>query len=153
MALTNAQTQAFFENANQMGVPNATRAHLETEGVTAVDDLLEFDKETIEQIAANCRRPPGGAVALTFGAKSIKRLAVACDFVRFCEMIGRNMTAANIMWTPVMKNFEIQWKSLMEKKKADEPETPKVTGTTVMKWNESFVNVLHHCIGARKMCH
>ena len=108
MVLTNAQTTAFFEDADQMGVPNATVVHLNTEGITTVDDLSEFDKDTIEQIAANCRRPPGGAVSLAFGAKSMKRLIVACDLIRCYEMVGRPLTAPNIMWNPVMKDFEVQ---------------------------------------------
>ena len=29
------------------------------EGITIVDDLMDFDKDTIEQIAANLRRPAG----------------------------------------------------------------------------------------------
>jgi hypothetical protein len=64
-------------------------------------------------------------------------------------MVGRPLTAANIAWNPIMKDFEVQWKAIMNKKSDDPPETPSISGTTVMKWNESFVDVLHRCIGAR----
>jgi hypothetical protein len=53
MPLTAAQTTVFFEHAAQMGIPNATVAQLQAEGIGSVDDLIVFDKDTIEQIAAN----------------------------------------------------------------------------------------------------
>ena len=59
MPLTVAQTTAFFEGDQQMGIPHATVVQLVAEGITTVDDLADFDKETIEQIAANLRRPAG----------------------------------------------------------------------------------------------
>lgn len=123
MVLTVAQRTAFFENADQMAIPNATVVQLVVEGINTVDDLSEFDKDTIQQIASNLRRPPAGN-PFVFGAKSQKRLIAACEIVRFYETVGRNLTPANIMWTTVIKNFEIQWKALKDKKDQDEPETP-----------------------------
>jgi hypothetical protein len=47
-----------------------------------------------------------------------------------------------------MKNFEIQWKALMDKKDKDEPDTPKISKSlNIMKWSESFRDILHRCIG------
>ena len=57
--MTAAQTTAFFEEAAQMGIPNALVAQLQVEGIVSVDDLAGFDKDTIAQIAANLRRPAG----------------------------------------------------------------------------------------------
>ncbi len=59
MPLTAAQTTAFFEQDAQMGIPNETVVQLQQEGITTVDDLVDFDKDTIEQISANLRRPAG----------------------------------------------------------------------------------------------
>jgi hypothetical protein len=59
MPLTIAQTTAFFEQAAQMGLPNATVIQLQAEGITAIGDLVDFDKDTMAQIAANLRRPAG----------------------------------------------------------------------------------------------
>jgi hypothetical protein len=76
MVLTVAQTTAFFENADQMAIPNATVMELVNEGINTVDDLAEFDKETIDQIAHNLRRPAiapaAGGHHFVFGAKSQK---------------------------------------------------------------------------------
>jgi hypothetical protein len=97
MVLTNAQTTSFFEQNAQMGIPNETVIQLQAEGISTVDDLIDFDKDTLHQVADNLRRPggrvpdptPGAAVGATipippfvFGAKSQKRLLSACDIVR-----------------------------------------------------------------------
>lgn len=42
---------AFFEEDAQMAIPNATRVKLQEEGIATVDDLEEFDKDTLAQIA------------------------------------------------------------------------------------------------------
>jgi hypothetical protein len=126
MILTAAQTALFFENAAQMVIRNATVVELVNEGINTVDDLLEFEKDTIAQIVYNLCRPPAGAPHV-FGGKSQKRLIVACELVRYSETTGRALTAANLQWTSVMKNFEIQWKALMDKKSKDEPKTPKIS--------------------------
>lgn len=132
-----------------MAIPNATVAALDNEGITLVDDLAEFDKTTIEAIAANFRRPAAGQ-PLVFGAKSQKRLTVATDLVRYYHTVGRPLTAANLQWNLVMKDFEIQWKALKGRKDEDEPDIPKITKTLgVMKWCEAFVDYVHRLVGAR----
>ncbi len=99
------------------------------------------------QIAYNLRQPTAG-IPFVFGAKSQKRLIVACERVRYYETVGRALTAANLQWNTVMKNFEIQWTALMDKKSKDEPETPKISKSlNIMKWSEAFRDILHRCIG------
>jgi hypothetical protein len=56
MALTAAQTTA-FENEDQMGIPHATVVQLTTEGIMSMIDLADFDKESLQQLADNLRRP------------------------------------------------------------------------------------------------
>ena len=53
MPLTAAQTTAFFENTDQMGIPNETVVQIQQEGIDNIDNLVDFDKDTIEQITAN----------------------------------------------------------------------------------------------------
>jgi hypothetical protein len=165
MPLTAGQTTAFFENEDQMGIPNATVVQLQQEGISTVDDLMEYGKDTMEQIAANLRRPAGriadpnptaaaGATIPTpsfvFGAKSQKRLITASQLLLYYHEVGRNTTGANLQWTPVMKNFEIQWKALEDKKRLDEPEVPKITkALPIIKWTEAFRDYLHRIIGVR----
>jgi hypothetical protein len=166
MPLTAAQTTAFFEHAAQMGIPNATVVQLQAKGIGSVDDLVDFDKDTIEQIAANLRRPAGrvpdpnpaaaaGSTVPTppfvFRAKSQQRLINAPKLVRYYDTVGRNTTAGNLQWTPVMKNFSEQWKAMEDKKKSgDEPEIPKINkALPVIKWTEAFRDYLHQSIGVR----
>jgi hypothetical protein len=165
MPLTAAQTTAFFEQDARMGIPNQTVVQLQQEGITTVDDLIDFDKDTMEQIAFNLRRPAGripdlnpaaaaGATIPTpsfvFGAKSQKRLITASKLQNYYNSVQRNTTVANLQWTPVMKNFEIQWKALEDKKSADEPEVPKITkALPIIKWTEAFRDYLHRTIGVR----
>lgn len=165
MVLTAAQSMAFFENEGQMGIPHATVIQLQQEGITTVDDLADFDKTSLQQVADNLRRPggrvpdpnPGAAVGATiptpsfvFGAKSHKRLLVACDLVRYYTTVGRDLTAANTQWTSVIKNFEIQWKALKDRQNDDEPDVPTVSKSLpIMKWTEAFQDFLSRVIGKR----
>ena len=98
-----------------------------------MDDLLDFDKDTIEQIAANLSRPAGrvpdpnlaaaaaGAMVLTppfvLGAKSQQRLISAMKLIRYYATVGRKATAGNLQWTPAMKNFSEQWKAMEKTRK------------------------------------
>jgi hypothetical protein len=147
------------------GYPNETVVQLQQEGISTVDNLVDFHKDTMEQIAANLRRPAGripdpnpgaapGAIIPTpsfvFGAKSQKRLITASTLLRYYDTVGRNTTVANLQWTPVMKNFEIQWKALEDKKRAEEPEVPKITkALPIIKWTDDFWDYLHRMIGVR----
>ena len=133
-----------------MAIPHDTVTQLATEGITNVDNLAEFDKENLQQVASNLRRPPGGAAAFTFGAKSAKRLLAASNLVRFFNTIGRDLTAANMHWAPIICNFEEQWKALANKRDDDDPETPLISkALPIIKWCESFKDHLHRCVGSR----
>ena len=51
MLLTVTQTTAFFENPGQMAIPNATRVQIAVEGIAMVADLIDFDKDSLDQVA------------------------------------------------------------------------------------------------------
>ena len=57
MVLTTAQMTSFFENADQMGVQHARVVQLALEGIQTVDDLADFDKEALQQLADNVQSP------------------------------------------------------------------------------------------------
>ena len=159
MVLTAGQTTAFLENANQMALPHRTVLQLQHEGILTVGDLQDFDKECLSQIAETLRRPGGripdpniGAVVGTtiptppfvFGAKSQMRLRVACDLIRYYITTSRPLTAANIQWDPVMSRFKELWSALKDRRKAKDPETPKISkGLPIIRWVEPFFDHLH----------
>ena len=140
-------------------------AQLQIEGIMMIADLADFEKETLQQMADNLRKPGGwvpdpnpaaaaGATIPTppfvFGAKLQHCLTVACDLVCYYNMIGRDLSAGNMHWSNVMKNFEIQWKALKERKEADDPDIPKTSKSLpIMKWTEAFQDYLHRTIGVR----
>ena len=165
MVLTPAQTTAFFENTDQMGVQHATVVQLAMEGIQTVNDLTDFDKEALQQLADNLRCPggrvpnpnPGAPVgstiptpAFVFGAKSQKPLGIACELVRYYNPMGRDLTAVSMHWNNFIKNFEIQWKTLKTKRDEDTPEVPKISKSLpIIKWTEAFQDHLHRVIGVR----
>ena len=77
---------------------------------------------------------------LAFGAKAQQRLIHATKLLRFYDTVGRAVTAGNLQWTPVMKNFSEQWKALEDKKGGDEPDVPMVSkALPIIKWTEAGV--------------
>ena len=163
MVLTAAQTTTFFEHAEQMGIPHATVMQLQSKGITLVSDLVDFDKDSLQQLVDNLRRPggcvldpnpgapPGSTIPtppFVFGAKSQKCISITCDLVRYYTTVGRDLTVANIQWNTVMKNSKIQWTALKERKGDDSPDTPKISKVLpVIKWTEAFQDFLNRKIG------
>jgi hypothetical protein len=111
MVSTADQTAAFFQEEAQMGIPHPTVAQMHAEGITNVQDLADFDEESLQQLADNLRRPggrvpdpnPNAAPGITiptpafdFGAKSQKRLQVATDLIKYYDATGRDYTTANL---------------------------------------------------------
>ena len=55
-----------------------------------------------------------------------------------------------MQWTHVMKNFEIQWTALKDRKKDNDLEVPKITkALPIIKWMEAFQDFLHWIIRVR----
>ena len=85
--------------------------------------------------------------AFVFGAQSQTHLAATAKCVRFYDMIDHPIDHLNIHWTPVVKNFDIQWKAPVDCKKSDELDIPKISQTLpVLKWTEAFSDYLHRII-------
>jgi hypothetical protein len=74
----------------------------------------------------------------------------AAQLLCYYKEVGRATTPGNTQWATVMKKLAAQWKALKDKKKADEPEVPKITkALPVIKWTEAFRDYLHRMIGVR----
>ena len=132
-----------------------------------VSDLVDFDKNSLQQLADNLRRPggrvpdpnprapPGSTIRtppFVLAAKSQKHIVVTCDLVKYYTTVSHDLTVANLQWNTVMKNFEIQWTVLKERKGDDSPETPKISKVLpVIKWMEAFQDFLNRKIGNRNI--
>ena len=140
-----------------MGIHPATCAKLKEEGITKPKDLIDFDKDTLHQVAENLRKAPiprtdkSQPVAhYVFGAKSNKRLLEAADLVRFYDTIGRELTADGLQYETVIRDFSEQWKALKLRKEEKEAEVPKISkALPVIKWTEAFDDYLNRTIGVR----
>ena len=113
-----------------MGLSNRTRAHLQTEGISTPDDLIDFvTTESWTPILDNCRRPPqitgvgpGAALvaqqAFHLPAKSLMRLKVAAQVVLYYDRTNRPLTAVSMSWVR-LNNFKVEWESLKEQKSSN----------------------------------
>ena len=167
MVLTMAQMTTFFEHAKQMGIPHATVLQLQSKGITLVSDIADFNKNSLQQLADNLRHPggcvpdtnpgapPGSTIPtppFVFGAKSQRHITVVCDLVKYYTTVSRDLTAANLQWNTIMKNFNIHCTALKERKGDDSPETPKISKVLpVIKWTEAFQDFLNSKIGNRNI--
>ena len=59
MVLTGAKITSFFEEITQVAISHETRIKLQEEGIDDIDDIADFDKYTLKQVADNLRRPGG----------------------------------------------------------------------------------------------
>ena len=95
MVLTGAQVTAFFEDPDQCGLENRTRVlSLDVEGISTIDNLVEWEEGDWDQWARNCKHPdktqdptnPGqliDTVPYPLSVKSLKRLNIASKLVRY----------------------------------------------------------------------
>eukprot|EP00957_Ditylum_brightwellii_P021046 1585695-Ditylum_brightwellii.AAC.1 len=61
-------------------------------------------------------------------------MTAACKLVQYYTTVIRTITPGNIQWDTLVKNFEIQWKTLKDKKDESGPDTPKIAkGLNIMK--------------------
>ena len=151
MPLTAGQVTAFFEDADQMALPNRTRVFLQGQGITIPEDLIDFIKKSVwDQLLENCKRPPqipdpnnAGALindaAYQFPAKSLLRLKVAALAVQYYDRNGRALTAACMSWTR-LSNFQMEYDSIQETKDSNNKSGLPVINKslTISKWFEAY---------------
>ena len=162
MPLTAAQLTAFWTNPAQMGLSARTRTQIAAEGLVTPDDFEDFNDEAdLEGLFKLLLKPPkvmvgiGNNAVLTevaayvIPAKTMIRLHGVRLIMAYYRMVGRAVEADDLLW-PVVKSFVEQWKALLEKKKADVGQAPKLTKDRVIhKWLESFQQYLSDKIGVR----
>ena len=156
-----ADITTFMEALTHLGLKNRTVQQLREEGITSPNDLLDFDDDSIDVLVTNLRKPAkktvgvGAAATLTevepftISAKSVHRLKVAVKVAKYYVDTGRPMDVDNMAWIR-MRSFEIQFKALEERKKADKSEPPKLTkGLSIPKWLEAFHLYCRAVLGVR----
>lgn len=165
MPFTAAEIVTFFTDAANMGLTPRTAKAFAAEGIATPADLAEFDKNGMESIFRNLRKPSkvlragaAGArgelqevMAYELSAKSQIRLTIAAKAARFYEDTGRELDPDNMLWS-VIKRFDEQFKALMARKVGDSTYIPpKLTKNfSTHKWLESFVLCLRQKVGVRE---
>jgi hypothetical protein len=56
--LTDEEILAFFTASKQLGISKKTVEKLKEEGIKSPGDLIDFDKDTLHQLAENLRKAP-----------------------------------------------------------------------------------------------
>jgi hypothetical protein len=166
MVFTQNQVTAFFEDADQMGIPPATRVQLVLQGINHPADLAEFSDAAIDRIAHKLGTStyvadptpgaaPGALVRLApfvLGEKSVLRLKAASELVRYYVTCDRSLTPANMRWNPVIKLFQKSFDSMELKIKKVRKDVPKITKTLpIIRWAESFDAFLKISYGTRNI--
>ena len=165
MPFTDLEIVTFFTDAANMGLTPRTATALTAEGIASPADLAEFDKNGMESIFRNLRKPAkvlrtgaAGArgelqevMAYELSAKSQIRLTIAAKAARFYEDTGRELDPDNMLWS-VIKRFDEQFKALLARKVGDSSYIPpKLTKNfSTHKWLESFVLCLRQKVGVRE---
>jgi hypothetical protein len=116
--LTPNEITNFFTNCKQLGIPERTVKKLKDDGIEHPCDLVDFDKDTLQQVAENLRKAPtrktddeGDVIYLdpyVLSAKSYKRMLETAELMRFYEAIGREIDADIIRYETVTKDFMAQ---------------------------------------------
>ena len=161
MPFTANQTNAFFTDNHQMDIPARTVTAMANEGIVNVEDLAEFGMDDFKTMVDSFRNPPlipdpNNATLqirqtpFQLGARSLKRLRVAAEAIRYYQATSRSISASNMQWTTVLQNFSDQWKSILDRKSDNTPDVPKITRNfKVPRWSEAFADFLHRIIGVR----
>ena len=59
MVITAAQNQAFFIDGDQMALNQLTFNRLAGESIQVINDLVDFDEDSLKKVAENLCRPAG----------------------------------------------------------------------------------------------
>ena len=125
-----------------MGLDEEVVQGLSSEDIVSPLDLAKFEKEQIEMLVKNLRKPKGYRMlhldqdyadevmtipnpGFKVGTKSKQRMLVSSDLMRFYVTKNRDLTVDKIRWTPTIMDFKHQWEALEKKAKAT-ADPPKI---------------------------
>jgi hypothetical protein len=163
-----AQFKAWLKsNPNMKLSSDAAVLRVIKEGITTFDDLVDFDKKSLERLPATCKEavpeiladPDNEILAepAVRGANvstiSVQRLIVAMNAAEYYTAIDRTMVPASMHYNTVLKNFKIEWDSYQDLKKQDDPTVPLVNDKDndrkIIKWVPIFLDCLSRTYGVR----
>ena len=145
-----------------MGLSDFNRVDsLQVEGIVKVNYMAEWEDEDWDNWCSNFKKPDrvpdlnAGAASGTLvyqvpflvPVKSLKRITIAYQLVRYYKATGCTLTSVNLMWN-VMEISEMQRKSPKQKAKETTLNNPNLLKTTtVAKWSDAIKVHLPHVFG------
>jgi hypothetical protein len=163
-----ASFKAWLKQGTNMKLSsNSAVTRITYEGITDLDSLLDFDKDSIEALPRACARAipavapdadndieaeeavPAGNISTI----SVHRLIVAADCVRYYRDVGRTPTIANMHYGNVLAGFKVDYQAYCTLKKQDSPDVPLVyekdRDKKVIKWIPLFEDAMSRTFGAK----
>ena len=177
MAFSAAQLTAFWTNAPQMNISAEQRIKLQAQGLSTIDDFEHFDEETLDAAFKNLKFSQNGVpgvpavtdangniitaaippilaiLATPIGAiqaaYSIHTARLAYEFL---TTVGRPITPQLMNFAGCLKDFQIEYDSIVRLSEQDEPDLPKISkDLPIMPWQAAFENYCSSIFRVRKI--
>ena len=155
---------AFFTNGTQMGLTVDQRTALAEQGLTIVDDFADFGKDELKEALRNMRTSipgiPGTAAVIEpvtgteitpavaavppvlpviLPARCTQRLTVAAVAWHYYTDTDREVTAANMHYNNILKDFHLEWKAITAMAELASPLVPCITkNNPPLRWTDTF---------------
>ena len=155
------------QGTNMKLLTNANANRVIAEGLSDLNSLLDFDKESLEALPKACARAlpaveadpdndvvaanavPAGNVSIA----SVHRLIVAANAARFYRNVGRELTFPRMNYQNVLSRFKDDYEAYISLKKQDSPETPLVNDKDkdkkIIKWVPLFEDASSRTFGVK----
>ena len=166
---------AFFTAGTQMGLTAAQRAALATQGLSTVDDFADFGKDELDQALKNMRTAIPGipevpavlngrgrevtaaipavppVLPVILPARCTHRLIVAAVAWHYYTDTGRAVTAQNMHYNNILKDFYVEWKAIIAMSDVDSHSVPCITkNNPPLRWTDTFKDFCLNTFGVRK---
>ena len=168
MVVVSASFRSWLKSSTNMKLSSdASVVRVTHEGITDFRSLVDFDKETLQNLPRVCKQKidaiaadaannilaepevPGANVS----SISVQRLIVASNAARYYHSIGRTMTTANMHYTNILINFKVEYEAYEVMKKEDDPTIPKINDRDndrkIIRWAPIFLDCMEHHYGAK----
>lgn len=155
------------QSTNMKLSTNSAVTRILHEGITDIDSLIDFDKDSIEALPKACSRAideieadeeneieaedavPAGNISIA----SVHRLIVAANAARYYRDIGRNRTVARMHYNNILANFKVDHAAYITLKRQDAPQIPLVNDKDrdkkVIKWVPLFEDAMSRTFGSK----
>ena len=176
MAFSAAQLTAFWTNAPQMNISAGQRIKLQDQGLSTIEDFRHFDEETLDIAFKNLKFSQSGIpaipevtdangnvitaavpavppiVATPIGAIQAYRIHTARLAYEYLTTVGRAVTPLLMNFTASLRDFRIEYDSIVKLSDQDEPDLPKISKELpIMPWQAAFENYCSSIFGVRKI--